>query len=225
MKNRILAALSALVSIAVISTASWAGPSVPVHYQWDEVKFRAQVAANPVGVWDSLVTMRVGAAGASSVLDTTVAISTAGWVVPGNQALSDTSGVFCYLVVHDAPGSDDCESGADSLAVAMQGSADGQTWVTFLTFKTGTAASTITSRNNQTIVSGVFTDQISANGAALAAGQPVWVYKFKKRAASALDGVELGDPMCFPLIRFVLSFHDAKGYKVAAKIGHLSAVD
>lgn len=224
MKNRILLAALAALTLA---TSAWAvGTPVATFSKFDQVVFRSQVAANAPSVWDSITTMRVGAGGASSVLDTTVAISTEGWYTPSNQALSDTSGVFCTLIVHDALGSDDCESGADSLAVAMQVSADGQTW-TSLSSAVGIAAGTtnpIGSRNNQTIAGGVFHDRLSMNGAALAAGQPIWMFKFKVRSVTPVDGSDHTNAFQFPYIRFVLSFHDAKGYKVQAKLFHQMSV-
>lgn len=223
--NRVVGAVLAL---SLCASGAWAiGQPVAMFSKVDQVIFRASVAANPTSQWDSLTTMRVGAAGASSVLDTTLAISTEGWVFPTNQPLNDTSFVFCTLIVHDAIGSDDCESGADSLAVAMQVSADGQTWTT-LAAVAGQAAGTtnpITSRNNQTILSGNFHDRISMNGAALAAGQPIWLFKFKQRTATALDGSDAANAYVFPYIRFVLSFHDAKGYKVQAKVVHFQATN
>lgn len=226
MKNRIL--IAALAAFTLFAGSAWAiGTPVSVFTKFDDVKFRAQVAANPASIWDSTVTSRVGAAGASSVLDTTVAISTEGWVIPINQAINDTSGVFCTLIVHDATAAGDCESGADSLAVAMQVSADGVTWTTLAAVAAQAAPTTnpITSRNNQTIASGTFHDRLSMNGAALAAGQPIWAFKFKMRSVTPLDGSNVAEAYQFPYIRFVLSFHDAKGYIVQAKVFHQMAVN
>ena len=228
MKKNLVFILLTLAALASCASSAFAiGTPVAVFTKFDEVKFRAQVAANPASVWDSTVTSRVGAGGASSVLDTTVAISTEGWVIPINQALSDTSGVFCTLIVHDATAAGDCESGADSLAVAMQVSADGTTWTTLAAVAAQAAPTTnpITSRNNQTIVNGTFHDRLSMNGAALAAGAPIWMFKFKMRSVTPLDGSDVANAYQFPFIRFVLSFHDAKGYIVQAKVFHQMAVN
>ena len=213
--KRILVA--AFAAVTLLSGSAWAGPSAPIHMSYSQVGFRTQVAANPASQWDSLVTQRVGASGASSVLDTSLAISTEGWILPGSLGTTDSL-AFLHVIVYDATGSG-CESGADSLALAVQVSADGVTWASALTFKGGTAASTITSRNNQTIVSGVFLDDISVNGAALAAGAPIWSYKYRNRPATSLTGVDIGGLVLWPYLRFIISFHDPKAYKVAMKIG------
>lgn len=219
--KKILIALAVMAGITLTGTA-FAQDNAPARLRWEPVRFRSMVAANPSSVWDSLALSRVGAAGANAVLCTTTAISTVGWVPVPNQALSDTSGFTFLFQVYDQTGSDACESGADSMAACLQGSPDGETWVSFNTFKTGTKAQTTTSRNDQTIVSGIFNARISENGAALAAGAPIWHFKFKKRAVSAWDQLEIGDPIQFPFIRFVLLLPDAKGYKVNAKIGYFS---
>lgn len=219
-------ALAALALFALTPPAYAVNGAVSQHINQIQVKFRSQVAANPSSVWDSVVTRRVGAAGASSVLDTTAAISTLGWSVPQNHALTDTSGMFCTLIVYDAPGTDDqCESGADSLSVAVQVSADMETWTTLsaITGQAGGTTNPITSRNDQTIAAGSFHGRLSSNGASLAAGQPIWNFTFKLRA---VGGLAITDPNAisrFPFIRFILSFHDAKGYKVAAKVIHMRA--
>lgn len=215
------------VLIAVLALACFAGGAnaqSPSRQKFEQVFFRAQVAANSPSVWDSMVTKRVGAAGASSVLDTTVAISTDGWDVPRNQALSDTAGAFCTLIVYDAADGD-CESGADSLSVAMQVSADGITWANVNVFVGGTTGQTTTSRNDQTIVTGIFQGRLSVNGAALAAGQPIWIWRYKTRSVFRHDLNDFGNVTMWPYIRFVLAFHDAKGYMVSAKIARLSTKD
>jgi len=214
----ILLTLAALASCA--SSAFAAGPSSGRNMDYQQVFFRTQTAANPASAWDSLTTSRVGAAGASSVLDTTVAISTAGWDIPSGSAVGD-SALFAHFIVYDATTGGDCESGADSLAVAMQVSADGVTWATtaVVAGQVGSGTAAIASRNNQTIANGVFLDQLSANGAALANGQPVWSFPLKFRGNASLGSIDHGRAPLFPFIRFILSFHDAKGYIVQAKVG------
>jgi hypothetical protein len=228
MKKFLLAALAVF-----FAATSWAsGPTVPLHQKVDNVMFRSQVAANASAVWDSLVTRRVGAAGTSSVLDTTVAISTEGWLRPQGMtgAATDTSQVWLALhVAASVDGGDaGCQSGADSLAVAMQVSVDGQTWITTAAVPGQTAsagANPITSRNNQTIVNGAFKDALSLNGAALANGQPAWVFKYRFRGVNQLSAIDCDNAIDYPFIRFIFSFHDAAGYMVKAKIVRPSTVD
>ena len=217
--NRVVGALLAL---SLSSTLAWSvGLPSGRFMKFDPLMFRAQVAANHVSVWDSVATSRVGAAGASSVLDTTVAISTEGWDVPAGTVVAD-SALFAHLIVYDATVGGDCESGADSLGVALQVSADGVTWATtaVITAQTGAAANPIGSRNNQTIANGAFLDLLSANGAALGNGAPIWSYAFKNRPVFSTGLLDNTRIVMFPFIRFILSFHDAKAYIVNAKIGH-----
>ena len=217
--------LAALMAFGFTSHVWAAANPVSVYMKYDELKFRSQVAANPASQWDSVVTSRVGVAGASSILDTTLAIGTDGWAFPNQFGNVDSAAFFCTLLVHDATVAGDCESGADSLAAAVQVSADGVTWVTLGAVSGQSAGTTnpITSRNNQTIANGAFHDRLSLNGAALAAGAPVWMFTFRVRMPYTLA---ISDPnviVQWPYIRFVLSFHDAKGYIVQARVGHWSA--
>ena len=222
MKKVLIAALLALSAVNV----AWAsGPTVTVHQKVETVFFRAQVWANSFAVWDSSITRRVGAAGASAVLDTTVAISMENWLRPqGVTGLAtDTSQVWLTLLVHGAlDGAEDgCESGADSLAVAMQVSADGNVWLTTAAVAGQSASAStapIVSRNNHTIANGAFKDALSLNGLSLANGQPSWLFKYRFRGANQLAAVDCDNAYDWPYIRFVLSFHDAKGYKVRAKL-------
>lgn len=223
--------LAALAAIAVAGTAWASGPSVPTHIKYEQVHFITSAAATGNGgVSDSLQARRVGAAGASSVLDTTAAISTESWMFYNPSVLADTTNQFCMLLIHSSMtgGDDGCESGADSLAVAMQVSADGVTWATCAALPAQSAAGAtapIVTRNNQTILNGAFMDRLSLNGAALANGQPLWMFRYKLRGAQQFADISEGSTQFFPYIRFILSFHDAKGYKVAGKIGHWSAID
>lgn len=227
MKNVLRSITLSAISVFALAGTAHAVVSSPVRFEYQTVRFITSAAATPNGgIVDSTVARRLGAAGASSVLDTTKAISTEGWLVERHKVLADTSGFFCQLMVSDAPGSDDdCESGADSLGVAMQVSPDGEHWLTAATLPAQTVSATtapIASRNNQTIVNSAFHDRLSLNGAALANGKPVWVVKFKARGAQQLTEVAEGMTEAFPWIRFILSFHDAKGYKVQAKVAYLS---
>jgi len=231
MKN-LKTVVGAVLALALYSTTSWAsGPSVPVHIKYDPVRFITSAAATPNGgVVDSAVARRIGAAGASSVLDTTQAISTENWMFYNPQVLADTTSQFCALLVTSSQfaGDDGCESGADSLAAAMQVSVDGVTWATVAAIPGNTvSASTgpIVSRNNQTILGGAFMDRLSLNGAALANGQPIWLFRWKTRGAQSLHDIDAASVQFFPFIRFILSFHDAKGYKVQAKVGHYGAIN
>jgi hypothetical protein len=224
MKRIVFAAFAAICTLVGFTDAFAVGPPVGIFQRYETLRWRARVAANDPSLWDSTATMRVGAAGASSVLDTSLAVSTEGWALPASLGTTDSL-QFMHVLIYDIDGAS-CESGADSLACAVQVSADGNTWATTLTFKGGTAASTITSRNNQTIVSGTFLDDISLNGAALAAGAPIWSFRYKQRPVTTLGGaVDIGGLLQWPFVRFILSFHDAKGYKVYGKVGHYQAVN
>jgi hypothetical protein len=228
MKKILLAALAAVSLFG--ATGVWAAPTpVSAYIRYDQVHFVTNAAANPNGGQvDTLWASRVGAAGASSVLDTTAAIGTEGWLVPEVPVLADTMGVLCQLLVYGKVdgGFVGCQSGADSLAVAVQVSADGITWVTNATLPAQTVSATtnpITSRNNQTIANSAFYDRLSLNGASIANGQPVWAFKFKNRGAQSLTEAADGAISFWPYIRFIFSFHDAAGYVVMAKVGHWSA--
>jgi len=210
MKKLVLAAVAAFMLIGIGTDAYAQGARIRV----EQVFFRTS-AANSAGYVDSLVMQSVGAAGASSVLDTTVGIATVHWQVPDRLAVGDSAVVAALIIYDDVDG--DCESGADSLAVAVQVSPDGNTWTT-LGAVAGQTGSSIASRNNQTIANGSFLDRLSENGAALANGQPIWVYKFKARGNAGLAGLDQSAIFHFPFVRFITSAHDAKGYKVRAKI-------
>jgi hypothetical protein len=226
--KKILAAVLCAIGVTVMASNAFAvGTVAGAFMKYDNVYFRTSAATEASGYVDSLTAFTVGATFASSVFDTTAAIATEGWIVPMNQAASDTSGVFATLCVYDAPGTDDCQSGADSLAVAAQVSVDGATWVTAAAVSNqnlNANTNIIASRNNQTIINGAFTDLLSANGATVANGKPVWFYRFKVRAAVPNEAISTGSLHLWPYVRFILAYHDAAGYKVAAKIGHLQAV-
>ena len=227
---------------AVIGTALWATGAFaltssvphPAHQDFVPVSFITNAAAYSFGGRvDSVTARRVGAAGASSVLDTTVAISTAGWALPPAMTggATDTSAVWCKLLVYAAldGGDDGCESGADSLAVAMQVSADGTTWATTAALPAQTISGgtgPIVSRNNQTILNGAFKDDLSLNGAAVANGQPIWQFVYKYRGINNLpSSISSDGAFMWPYIRFVLSLHDAKGYKIHAKVAVLKVAE
>ncbi len=231
MKKVLIAALAA-IAVLTGGTAR-AQQSVGTLVRYDQIHFITSAAANPNGGGvDSLVARRVGAAGASSVLDTTAAIGTLGWMRQLhtlNGGATDTSAVWATLLVYAnlAGGDDGCESGADSLAVAMQVSVDGVTWATTAAVAGQSASggtAPIATRNNQTILAGVYKDALSLNGASVANGQPLWVFKYRIRGINQVANIDCDNVFDFPYIRFVLSFHDAKGYKVAAKIGHFSGI-
>jgi hypothetical protein len=209
MKKLALAALAAFTLVGIGSDAFAQG-----RIRTENVFFRTS-ANNAVGFVDSLVMQSVGAAGASSVLDTTAGISTSRWYIPPNMQVGDSAVVATLYVYDDIDG--DSESGADSLAVAVQVSPDGTTWTT-LAAVAGQTGSSIATRNNQTIANGSFLDRLSDNGAALANGQPIWNFKFKARGNTSLATLDQGSIFFFPFVRFITSAHDAKGYKVRAKI-------
>lgn len=223
MKKMILAALAVAFCVTGASADAIRMKHIPV-------KFRTNAAALIGGFVDSTVSRRVGAAGASSVLDTTAGISTDGWFVPnGYPLLADTTANYFKLFVFGSTdGADDgCESAADSMACAVQVSADGKAWLTAAaipgqTISAGT--NPIGSRNNQTIVNGAFMDRLTLNGASLANGQPVWTWGFNNSTLvnTVIDRANL---MFWPYIRFVFSLHDAKGYKIQAKVVALVGED
>jgi hypothetical protein len=223
MKKILIAALAAIWA----TNAMALGSSIPhpAHMDYVEAHFITSAAATVGGISDSTTARRVGAALASSVLDTTAAFSTAGWVIPQTVAgvAADSNATWCKLLVYASlsGGDDGCESGADSLAVAMQVSADGITWATTAALPAQTISggtNPIGSRNNQTIVNGAFKDDLSLNGASVANGQPLWVFFYKFRGLnSAPANLTADNGYLFPYIRFVFSLHDAKGYKIKAK--------
>lgn len=227
MKRCKFAALAAFLAISVASSA-WAGFS-NAHLSTRPLAFRTHAAATvtPVdfmgGYTDSSVASRLGTQ--VFVLDTTRAISTEGWVplVPA-QATAD-SGTFAVLNVFDATGSA-CSSTADSLYIAIQGSLNGANWATLRTFKNGTI-STITSRLDQTNVTGAFQGLLSTNGASQAGGgASLWRYKIPIGGAN--QGADMADRYganTWPLLRFIVGFPDAVKYQVSATITHMSTID
>jgi hypothetical protein len=210
---------------------SWANP----HMVTEPLSFRVHAAAlGPAvagysgtdllgGFTDSVTTKRVGTE--ISILDTTVAISTRGWPVIANQAISDTSGFFCQFNVYDATGTG-CQTGMDSLYICAQGSLDGINWTSFKTFKTG-AGSSVTSRLSQANGTGIFQGALTINGASLALGPPVWRVLYKQRAVSPSQSEipDVSSMQTFPMLRFIVGFPDAGGYIVKASITHLSSVE
>ncbi len=209
--KKLILAVAALTAFAVPAFAQESAARI----RTDQVFFRTSALNTTAGFVDSLVMQSVGAAGASSVLDTTRAISTLRWEIPSQMSVGDSAVVAALIIYDDVDG--DCESGADSLAVAVQVSPDGNTW-TSLAAVAGQTGGTVVSRNNQTIVNGIFMDRLSDNGAALASGQPIWTFKFKARGNAGLAGLDQSAIFHFPFVRFITSAHDAKGYKVRAKL-------
>lgn len=222
----IAAALAVASSAFADASAQFASP----HLKTDPLVFRVHKAALGVGVSgfsgldalggyaDSVTTSRVGTQ--ICILDTTVGMSTAGWPIITNQALSDTSGFSCQLNVYDATGGS-CESGADSIYVAAQASFDNVTWFTLPTFKSGTKSS-ITSRLDQANVTGAFFGALSLNGAALSTGAPAWRVLYKQRAVTGWDNPDVGNVQAWPMLRWIIGFPDAKGYIVRASVTHLT---
>jgi len=221
-----------LLTLGISATANAALPYVAVHSDFLDLKFRTHAAAIAGyeysnygvdflgGFADSNYVQRVGTQ--IAVLCTTTAVPTKGWVAVQNQALSDTSGVYCTLSLYDATGTG-CESGADSVYIAAQGSFDGRTWVTLATFKTG-APGSLDARLSQANANGAFFGALTLNGAARAHGAPVWKLPYKQRAVSAFDGQDVGGSVAaFPLLRWVIGLPDAKGYKITGKVSFFSA--
>lgn len=222
----------ALFALALFAGLASAAQYMAVHADNTDLRFRTHAAATVGneyanygvdflgGFADSGSVSRVGAQ--SAVLCTTLAVPTKGWLSVQNQAISDTSGAYCVVAFYDAGGTG-CESGADSLYIAAQGSYDGRTWVSLATFKTGASAS-ITSRLSQANVDGNFYGALTLNGAARANGAPVWNVLYKQRAVSALDGIDIGGSIQrFPLLRWIVGMPDAKGYKIAGKVQYFTA--
>lgn len=246
--KRLLAAgvLAALFLVPVVALAT-SSPVTAPHYVQDVLQWRVHKATAGTGevlrddanftatgtgcnacMVDSVITNRVGVAAASSVLDTSVAINTTSWWVPQPTGVAADSATALYFqfIAADPTGAS-CESGADSLHVAIQGSFDGMTWVTLNTFcgSTGTGyQASLASRNTQTAITGQFQGLLSLNGAALSVGAPVWVYKiYRRNAAQQVMGYDVPDRCScdkFPLLRFVLNIEDAKGYKLKCYVGH-----
>lgn len=233
MLKRLIAVALACAAVLSVAATAFAGASdqfTSPHLRTDPLIFRVHKAALGIGVSgftgtdllggyaDSVVTSRVGTQ--ISILDTTAAISTAGWPQITNQALSDTSGFSFQFNLYDATGTG-CESGADSIYVACQASVDGFNWFTLPTFKAGTK-SNINSRLDQANVTGAFFGALSLNGAALSTGPPVWRVLYKQRAVTGWDNPDVGNPAIWPMIRFIVGFPDAKGYIVRGSVTHLT---
>lgn len=173
------------------------------------------------GYVDSTYASSVGAAltGVGSV-DTTEAVDTSGWPKVQSPVLADTMSSFCNFIVTDATGAA-CESGADSLYIATQVSADGLTWATAGTFVGGTVA-TLLSRLDQTNAAGTFNGRLSNNGAALAQGAPIWRVKYKVRGASSNTVVDEAGLQGWRYLRWIVAYPDAKGYIVKMWVEHQS---
>jgi len=230
--KRMLTALAVLVCLALpaVANATRSEPSGTPHLKAIPLFFTTHKATAGTGETlvsdffctgcsiDSLATHRVGTQ--IAVLCTTRAVSTEGWSYVANNALSDTSGFVCQLLVTDATGTA-TQTAMDSLYAAAQVSPDGLTWTSVNTFKTG-ARSSITSRLGHTNVDGLFMLALTQNGASLANGAPVWKFLYKQRAVSQWDGVEQGNLSGWPYIRWVIGFPDAGGYGVKAYVTHLT---
>jgi hypothetical protein len=226
--KRLLAVLAvlamALIPVAAQATSS---PATWPHLKTDPLVFRVHKVTPGTGesqksdflcttcAVDSATTNRLGTQ--IAILDTTDAANTESWRTQENQALSDTSGIYCQVTVWD-PNSL-CASGADSLYCAAQVSADGLNWVTVKTFTGGTASS-IASRLDQTNATGAFVGALSLNGASIAYGQPVWKFLYKTRAANGVADVDRGNMQTWTLLRFILGFPDAYKYGVRAAVTH-----
>lgn len=219
MKRWKFVALAAILVGTVVSQAhaDWS----TTHLNTQPLRFRTHAAATvtPVdfmgGFVDSSVATRLGTQ--ICPLDTTVEISTRGWAIPFNQAATDTSGFLCAINIYDATGSA-CATTADSLYIAVQGSMNGANWATLRTFKNGTISS-ITSRLDQTNVTGAFQGLLSANGASQAGGgSSLWRYVIKARAAQGGDNVDIASAGQWPLLRVIVGFPDAAKYQVAGSV-------
>ena len=217
----ILGALAVVGALSLTAVQEANAGNTFVHLAFKNVPFRTKLAVEQQGYLDSMVTHRVGTQ--ICPLDTTAAISTLGWSIPSNQALSDTSGFFCKFIVFDPTGTA-CESGADSLYIAVQVSADGVTWATPKTFVGGTTAN-IVSRLSQVNVTGQFYGALSLNGAALAQGAPIWQIPYKIRAVNIWDELSTANINSWPYLRWIVGFPDAKGYGVSARVVFLSSSD
>jgi hypothetical protein len=206
MKKVLFAAIAALT----LTGTAWASQ----HTDAVDLHFRTSVAANPTSVWDSLSCSRVGAQ--IAVLCTTSAVGTKYWSSPENTIAGDST-QFIQLHVFDQDGAS-CQSGADSLYIASQVSADGITWATAGTFVGGTAP-TVVDRLDQTNVAGGFRGCLTLNGASLGKGAPLWkVTYYTKDLSSAQSKLEDCNLRMWPYIRFIIGFADVAGYKVKAKV-------
>lgn len=222
MKN-VLRSLFVVAALVAASSAHAVDRQAAVKIKWEPLVIRTFSATFPNGV-DSTVFRAVGVESAPSApLDTSIAYSTEGWSRRQSTAGAADTSVALIVAVGDAAGSSSCAA-CDSLRLAVQVSHDGSGWATALTFKGGTAASTITTGNNQTIVSGVFQDQISLNGAGVS--PHIWVFKYKDRVVTGMDGADIGGLLDWPFIRFVLQYADGvDGYILSGKVGHFQAVE
>jgi hypothetical protein len=166
---------------------------------------------------DSIATGRVGAA--TIVLDTTVAVSTADWDRPlVSGAALDTMNTYCIVNVFDKDGASS-QASMDSIYLAVQGSANGSTWVTLGTFKAGTPAS-LTSRVPQTYVAGTFFGLATQSSSAF----PAFQHQYKLGLLSANQTSDVFSIQRWPLLRWVVGFSEVGGYKVRATVTHRKAI-
>jgi len=214
--------LAALAAFTLTGTAN-AAQGLP-HMKWEQVKVRTSLAAQAGGYIDSTIFSGVSVeSNATGIRDTTVGIATHNWFRPVNIGGAADSTDYCILIVNDARGQASAST-FDSLAVAVQVSGDGESWGTALTFKGGTAGSTLTTGNNQTIVSGVFLDELSVNGAGV--DPKVWIYKFKNKAVNNSENADQGGLSAWPYIRFVFRAADGTdGFILQAVLGHWETTD
>jgi hypothetical protein len=106
--------------------------------------------------------------------------------------------------------------------VAVQGSPDNVNWVTLRTFVGGTISS-ITDRLDQTNVTGAFRGILTANGASLANGPPVWIQRYRLKDTPVAQEPSDCKLDSWPFIRWIFGSHDAAGYKVRAAVAHYAA--
>ena len=167
---------------------------------------------------DSSIAMRVGAQAA--VLCTTTVVNTRKFCVPQvSGAALDT--MTNYLIIHIADACEynnsaaNCQASMDSIMVAAQGSINGVDWVTLGTFKAGTPAS-LTSRLDQKNGTGTFFGLATQSSTAY----PVWQHCYKMGILSANQTSDVFSIHRWPLLRFVVGFLDAGGYKVRGSLTH-----
>ena len=149
------------------------------------------------------------------ILDTTAAFSTADWDRPPvTDTVLDTMNTYCIINVFDKDGAS-TQASMDSIYAAVQGSANGSTWVTLGTFKASTPAS-LTSRLDQKQATGTFFGLATQSSSAF----PAWQLQYKMGLLSGNQTSDVFSIQRWPLLRWVVGFSDVGGYKVRATVTH-----
>lgn len=239
--KRLFGALGALVFLAVSFAPAEAQGGTSRRWVDEPVKFRAHKATAAAGEFltdgmgqvttgvvmtacttceiDSFIARRVGAAGASAPWCTTAAVDMSRWPRMNNSAVADSMIPFCVFNVYDAGGV--TQSGADSLWIHTQGSIDGRVWVPLGTpYGVVPTPPTLIDLIAQTSVAGGWVVDLSRTGAALARGEPIWTLPYINSTIASSRVANIGRLAQWRMVRWIIAFPDAAGYRVKASVSH-----